>query len=295
MRIVYIGLVDFSYHCLKEVIKNGGNVVGIITKKESKYNTDFKDLTPIANMYNIPVYHVKSINSEKAFNIVSELKPDVIFCFGWSEIIKKKLLEYPSLGIIGVHPSNLPFNKGRHPLVWTLALGLEKSALTFFRMDEGADTGDIISQKEFKISYEDDANSVYEKIKQIASTQIKEFLPKLIKGKIMFIPQDKNRGNYWRKRFKIDGKIDWRMSSRAIYNLVRALTHPYVGAHCIYKGQDIKIWKVEELKNFPRNIEPGKVIEVSSKWIIVKCYDGAIKIIDHEFEKLPRKGEYLLW
>ena len=295
MRIIFIGTVDFSYHTLSEVIKNGGNVVGIFTKEKSDFNSDYEDLTPLAEKNNVPIHYVNSINSNYSYEKINELNPDIIFCFGWSELIKERILNIAPKGIIGVHPAKLPYNRGRHPLIWALFLGLKKSAVTFFKMDESADTGDIISQKEFEINYSDDAKSLYEKIKNVASDQIEEFLPKLIKDNITFKKQNQEKGNYWRKRGKIDGKIDWRMSSKAIYNLVRALTKPYVGAHCIYNNKEIKIWKVKEIKYDNNNIEPGKVIESNDDSFIVKIYDGAIDILEHEFENIPEKGEYLKW
>lgn len=293
MRIVYIGTVDFSYSALKKLIEVGGEVVGIFTKENSDFNSDFRDLTPLAEEYDIPIYYIENINSSYSYDKIKTLNPDIIFCFGWSQLIKRKILSIPPKGVIGFHPARLPYNRGRHPLIWALFLGLEKSGITFFKMDEGADTGKIISQKEFEISYKDDAQSLYEKIKDLGAEQITEFLPKLKDGTINFIHQEIDTGNSWRKRGKIDGKIDWRMSSRAIYNLVRALTKPYIGAHYLYKGQEIKVWKVEEVKTNKNNIEPGKVLDSNDNYVLVKVYDNAIKILKHEFISLPKKGEYL--
>tara|TARA_B100000780_G_C20716948_1_gene284998 strand:- start:282 stop:533 length:252 start_codon:yes stop_codon:yes gene_type:complete len=83
------------------------------------------------------------------------------------------------------------------------------------------------------------------------------------------------------------------MASQAIYNLVRALSNPYVGAHINYKDKEIIVWKVEIIENKQYNIESGKVLDISEDKILVKTYDGAIKIIHHEFKKLPNVGEYL--
>jgi methionyl-tRNA formyltransferase len=295
MQIVFIGLNEFSYYCLQQTIKQGGKVVGILTKKKSEFNSDFKDLTPLAKKYEIPIYYIEDVNSDRTFKIIQDLSPEIIFCFGWSQLIRQRLLKYPEQGVIGVHPAKLPYNRGRHPLIWALVLGLKKSALTFFKLDGGTDTGDIISQKEFMINYEDDARDVYQKIKSLAGEQIKEFLPKLKQGTVKYTTQDKNKGNYWRKRGPLDGGIDWRMSSRAIYNLVRGLTHPYVGAHCLYKGEEIKVWKVKEVTNVPENLEPGKVLSQEENSITVKTYQGAVKILEHDFKQLPGVGDYLKW
>ena len=127
----------------------------------------------------------------------------------------------------------------------------------------------------------------------VALNQIEYFLPKLQNNNFQRIKQDNGIANIWRKRRKLDGKIDFRMTSNAVYNLVRALTKPYVGAYIEYCGKDICIWKVEEVEFDQSNIEFGKVLESGSKAIVVKTYDKAIKIIEHDFKELPKIGEYL--
>jgi len=293
MKIVFIGAVEFSLKALEKLLELNANVVGVCTKEKSNFNADFADLTLICKKNNIPYKFVEDINSKENLEWIKSLKPDIIFCFGWSSLIKKELLNLPYMGVVGYHPAKLPQNRGRHPLIWALVLGLEKSASTFFFMDEGADSGDILSQVEFEIDYKDDARSLYDKVINIALKQIKDFLPKLENNTYKRIKQDHSKANYWRKRTKKDGEIDFRMSSRAIYNLVRALTKPYLGAHLMYKEKEIKIWKVEEVKYDLTNIEPGKILEVKDDVILIKCYDNAISILEHEFDKFPKNGEYL--
>ena len=83
------------------------------------------------------------------------------------------------------------------------------------------------------------------------------------------------------------------MSSLAIYNLVRALTKPYVGAHVEYGEKEIKIWKVKIIENSLKNFESGKILNINENKILVKTYDSAIELVDHEFIDLPKIGEYL--
>ncbi|UZH56741.1 formyl transferase [Salinimicrobium tongyeongense] len=293
MKIFFIGTVSFSQKALEKLIFLRAEIVGVATKSRSAFNADHKDLAPLCEINNIPWKYVKDINATHILSWIKSLEPDVIFCFGWSSLIKKELLELTPLGVVGFHPAALPFNRGRHPLIWSLVLGLEKGASTFFFMEEGADDGDILSQKLFKIKYNDDAASLYSKIEKNAMDQIPLFLKQLEDGSYSRIPQDHTKGNVWRKRGLKDGEIDFRMTTNAIYNLVRGLTRPYVGAHVIYKGKEIKIWAVKE-EQFPlSNIEPGKVLEVKDFKILVKAWDGAVQILDHNFVELPKEGEYL--
>jgi len=293
MKILFIGTVDFSYKSLEKIIELDFDIVGVCTKQKSLFNSDFKDLTPLCERNDIPVRYIDDINSKDNIEWIIKCKADIIFCFGWSSLIKKELLELTPMGIVGFHPTKLPQNRGRHPIIWALTLGLTQSASTFFFMDEGADTGDILSQINFNITHNDNARTLYNKITDIALKQIEEFLPLLKNNIFKRVKQDHQKANNWRKRTKKDGEIDFRMSSKAIYNLVRALTKPYVGSHLVYNDMDIKIWSVKIVKNNLDNIESGKVLKSNNKSILVKTYDEAIEIIEHEFKTLPKVGEYL--
>jgi len=296
MRIAYIGSVIFSAKALEKLISIKADVVGVVTKNESAFNSDFFDLSSIAQSNDIPFHFTSNINSPETVNWIKELNPDVIFCFGWSNLLKNEVLQISRLGVIGYHPTLLPHNKGRHPLIWAKVLGLEKSGSTFFFMDEGADTGDILSQKEFRIDFEDDANVLYSKLIDIALIQIEEFHSMLLTGSYTRIKQDTTKENIWRKRGKKDGIIDFRMSSSVICNLVRALTKPYVGAHVEYNGVDVKIWGVD-LNVYDcnhDNIEPGKVLSIIENKIEVKTGDSSIWLVNHEFKELPQIGTYII-
>jgi len=293
MRVLFIGTVEFSLYALQKLLELKVNLVGVCTKNTSDFNSDFVDLSSVCLPNSIPFLHVEDINASKNVEWIKNLSPDVIFCFGWSSLIKKEILNIAPIGVIGYHPTKLPQNRGRHPLIWALALGLKESASTFFFIDEGADTGDILSQVDFEISYQDNAQTVYDKVIDIALTQIESFIPELEQGKYSRVKQDELFSNSWRLRNEMDGLIDFRMSSRAIYNLTRALTKPYVGAHIKYKGKDTFIWKVKEIETLQENIEPGRVLKTNNKTFVVKTYNGAIEVINHNFKILPKVGEYL--
>jgi len=278
MRIVFIGNVKFSLEALKCLVKLEAEIVGICTLKESEFNSDHIDLSSFAETHGISSFYAKDINSKDSINWIDSKKPDIIFCFGWSWLIKKNILELAPLGVVGFHPTALPENRGRHPIIWALVLGLKKTASTFFFMDEGVDTGDIISQKEVLISDQYDARDLYLKIIEVALKQIEIFLPNLASGNYQRKKQNLLYSNTWRKRISEDGLIDWRMSAISIHNLVRGLAKPYPGAHFILNGKEIKVFKTSIYEGAPKNIEPGKIIVQEGNEIVVKCGEGAITL-----------------
>lgn len=297
MKIIFIGCVKSSCEFLQCLLSiSEVEIVGIITKKRSAFNADFYSLEEIAEKNNISCFIAENHTVLEMVQWSRSFFADVIYCFGWSELLKKEMLNLSKLGIVGYHPAELPKNRGRHPIIWALALGLERTASTFFFMDEGADSGDIISQVEVKIDSDDDAASLYEKLISVAIIQIQDFTIELVNNTYKRIKQDQSRANYWRKRSKSDGVIDWRMSAWGIYNLIRALTVPYVGAHFEYKDQEIKVWKaqvVTEKVQF-ENLEPGRIIDIGSKTMDVQCGMGVIRLLDYESNEKFVRGEYIL-
>ena len=245
-RIVFVGAVKASRHCLVEVLSNHGNVVGIITlaREDAGHHSDYADISYLAYQHGISVRFVLDINESYTVKWIRSLHPDLIFIFGWSQIVRKEVLDIPRLGCIGVHPTLLPKNRGRHPIIWALVNGLTESGVTFFYMDEGADSGDILWQKSFPITLEDDAGSVYKKVMELESEAIREFLPQLEAGNAPRTPQDHSQATYWRKRTEDDGLISWTAPAMETYNLVRGLTKPYIGAHTFVDGRKMRVWKV---------------------------------------------------
>jgi len=293
MKIVFIGAVQFSASMLDVLIEIKAQVVGVCTLSNALSNADHVDLSDQARRNGIPVLDTSNINSVEAVDWIRQLSPDVIFCFGWSRLIKKDLLSAAPLGVVGYHPAALPANRGRHPLIWALALGLNKTASSFFVMDEGADSGDILSQVEVGITPDEDACSLYQKITDVARRQLAELVPELAQGRLQRHAQDAEHANYWRKRGADDGRIDWRMPARGIHNLVRALARPYPGAEILTKSGPIKVWKVEVVSDVPVNFEPGKVIFYLHDRPVIRCGEQAVCLIETEPEFLPAPGVYL--
>jgi len=293
MRIVFIGAVQFSEKVLSKLIEIKAEVVGVCTLESSSFNSDHSDLTPLCMENDIPVKYTDDINLSENIAWIKRCSPDIIFCFGWSRLLKENLLNLAPLGVLGFHPAALPNNRGRHPLIWSLILGLDDTASTFFFMDEGADSGDILSQYPIKILEKDNATTLYERVTETALIQITEFVPALVSGNYQRIPQDLSEASYWRKRGKKDSQMDWRMSAKSIHNLVRGLTKPYVGANFELAGEEIKVWETELAINNEKNVEPGKVILVDEKGVVVKTGEDAIRLLKTEPELNIKQGSYL--
>jgi methionyl-tRNA formyltransferase len=294
MKSVFIGCAESSRRALEKLMTcDGIDIAGVITRESSSFNSDFVSLKTIADEHGIPVFFADGRSKEDMAKWIQSHNPDVGFCVGWSFLLPSQILEIPQHGFVGYHPALLPRNRGRHPIIWALALGLDETGSTFFIMDEGADSGDIISQERIHIRKNDDADSLYSRLLDLLDKQILDITTHLVAGTLKRIPQDNAAATYWRKRSKRDGEIDWRMPAEGIRNLVRALAAPYPGAHCIINNQEYKVHKVETI-DADLNLEPGRVLSVADNIITIKAGVDAVRLTQHGINNLPKPLDCLI-
>ncbi|MEZ9845384.1 formyltransferase family protein [Vibrio breoganii] len=295
MRVGFIGCVDSSQVALEALLTvDSIEVCAVITRDASAVNADFCDLSGICVQHGIPFHYENPKERDDSTAFFRQYDLDAIFCVGWSYLLNKDMLELTRVGVIGFHPAKLPENRGRHPIIWALALGLEETASTFFLMDEGADSGPIVSQRRLSITAEDDANSLYAKILGEVREQIVEIGIALGAGTLEAKPQDYSKATYWRKRSRKDGTIDFRMQADSIHNLIRALVEPYPGAELVFREQHIVVQKsAVDSNTFAKNIEPGKVLAKQGSSLLVKTGgEQAIWLYGIEVEDI-KVGEFL--
>lgn len=212
---------------------------------------------------------------------ISNLKPDIIFVVGWSQLVSDKIIKSAKIGVIGFHPAKLPKDRGRSVLAWQISEGYTKSAVSMIWIDSGVDTGNIIGQKDYNINYNDNIRDVLDKVYDICLDLTETYYPIILSGNNISLAQDTIKATYRRKRNKRDGIIDWNKNSFEIYNLIRAITEPYPGAIAYYKYREWLIlngyeYKVNEIY---KDELPGTILEFKlNKGMVVKTKDEGILI-----------------
>ena len=291
MKIAFISGVRFGHELLSHVLKNNWKISTVFSYDDSKRinYSDYASFDEITSTYGIKHIKVQNINDQSNVSLIRSLEPDLILVMGWSQLIKKEILSIPKIGVIGSHPTMLPKYRGRAPIPWTIIKGLKESALTFFYMKEGADDGDILDQRKFEISDDDDASSLYDKITNLGKIMLLENLKLFEKGEVKRIPQDESKFiEFWPKRTPEDGKIDWYKNGRDILTLIRASTHPYPGAFSFFGKSKLKIWKAKYLDE--PSVGIGKITEILKDGIKVGTGKGNILLqvvnLDDEKEML---------
>lgn len=301
MRFLFVGAVESSSVLLRAAIATGANIAAVATLPPAigrKRHADYCDLASIAASASIPLRHTE--NDVQLAAAVAEFRPDVLLVWGWSRIVPKDILDQARFGGIGFHPAPLPNGRGRHPLIWTILLGLQASAVCFFRLGENADDGEILQRRDFAIPADISARGLMDLIVREGALAVPDLLAGLReRGDLSGMAQGEPLTPAWRKRGEADGRIDFRMSASAVERLVRALGRPYPGAVAVHASLgSAKIWRAKPLPMQPewRYAEPGRVVLSglldSEAGPVVRCDDGAVCLLEHEFSHPIEVGSW---
>jgi methionyl-tRNA formyltransferase len=255
----------------------------LISIPEGKLPDNSVNIRKFSNLNNIKFYETSDINSNKSIAYLKELQIDFILST-WPNLISNKVLSIPKYGVIGTHPTSLPINKGRHPLHWMIVMGRKQSTLSFFKMDEGIDSGNILIQEPFIIG--DDINITNNNMCRAGEKGIKKLF-KIFEYDRNFdgYRQDLNSGNYYRKRDEHDITIDPRMSGDMIIRIVNSFCNPYPGARLYLRKRiyvniiSAKILNPKILESNWENYEHGHLIKYDSYTLWLRVEDCVIELV----------------
>jgi methionyl-tRNA formyltransferase len=272
---------DVGYECLDLLIERRENIVAVITHEDNpREQIWFKSVKDLALQHAIPVFTPESVNTPEWISRTRKWAPQIIFSFYYRNMIKEEILGIPRLGAFNMHGSLLPKYRGRVPINWAILNGERESGATLHYMVKKADAGDIVDQLRVPILADDTAQDVFEKVVKAARNILERQINALLQGTAPRQKQDESQATYFGGRKPEDGRIDWTESSEKIYNLVRAVTHPYPGAFTIVSGKRLYIWWAHPLEDLRG--KPGQVL--STVPFRVATGNGALEILKLQWE-----------
>lgn len=284
MNILFMGGHEFGAKTLEHLISNNVNVVGVVVSKND--NDWYRGVDEVAYKFNLNLYEEKNINDQNFLNKIKSLNLDLIVCVNFDQILKKDIINLPTIGCINTHASLLPKYRGRAPLNWAMINGEEYSGVTVHFIDEGIDTGDIILQEKIKIDEDYYISDLLNKVKNIYPKIVLNAIRALESNNLNLIKPDLSKGFYVNKRSKDDGKIDFSKPSKDIMNFIKAISKPYPGAFLYHNNKKIVIWRARLDYNISpqyESLDIGTVVFNNSN-LFIKLKDATLIVTDYEFE-----------
>jgi methionyl-tRNA formyltransferase len=194
-------------------------------------------------------------------------------------MISEEILALAPLGAYNMHGSLLPKYRGRAPVNWAIVRGDTQTGATLHVMVKRPDAGDIVDQEAVAIGPEDTAREVFAGVTNAACIVLERQLTNLLAGRAPRTPQDESQAEYFSGRSASDGRIDWNRSAREIFNLIRAVTHPYPGAFAEFGSRRLLIWWARPLECAPA--KPGEVISESP--LRIAASHGCLQVSDWQW------------
>jgi methionyl-tRNA formyltransferase len=189
----------------------------------------------------IPVHQPENIRAPEAQKLLEDLAPDVIVIIAYGQIIPARLLPIPKLGWINLHASLLPKYRGAAPINWAIVKGETKTGVTTMRIDAGMDTGEMLLQKVMEIGPTETAPELAARMSELGAPLMTETLRGLLAGAIVPRAQDHLQASSAPMLKREDGRIDWSLGAREIFNRIRGFA-PWPGAYTIFRGQTCHVW-----------------------------------------------------
>jgi len=290
MRILFFGGHKLAKITLEYLLEKNKNIIAaVMTETDNEW---YHGLEEVTDEYNLKLFEEKSINDNQFVEKVrSELKPDLIISVNFDQIFKKEIINIPEKGCINIHASLLPEYRGRAPLNWAILKGENETGVSVHYINEDIDTGKIILQERIEIKKTDYIADILEKAKEKYPEMINEAVDLIDNDKVDPVEQKKENGSYYGKRNPADGLIDWEQSAIKIYNLIRAVSHPYPGAFTYLNKKKVFIWRVEVEDKVANNEKPGKIIKKDGNSFIVQCGRGQLLVTDYETKTEINTGD----
>jgi methionyl-tRNA formyltransferase len=279
MRSVVLAYHDMGYACLEELLGLGEEVPLVVTHQDQPGEEIWwRSVRELAVGRRIPVICPLDVNAPSVVDEIRAVEPDVLFSVMFRQLLRPALLEIPTRGAFNLHPSALPKFRGRASINWVLVKGESETGVTLHYMVEKPDRGDIVAQRRFPIDEEDTALTLHLRATAEARCLMREIHPLLRDGRAPRIPQDQEQASYFAGRHPEDGEIDWRWPARRIYNLIRAVTHPYPGAFTWHRGRALLIWWASPARPASA-LAPGKVRIEGRSRVLVGAGDRGVLVL----------------
>jgi methionyl-tRNA formyltransferase len=297
IRAAFFGTAEIACPILQTLHEMSEvDLVGVVTQPDRPQGRKLKlRATPVkacALELGLPVWQPERVRKDRVcLDELIALKLDVAVVMAYGQLLPTSVLNIPKAGCVNIHTSLLPKYRGAAPIQWAIWNGDQVTGATLMLMDEGMDTGPIISKKEIPITSETTALTLHDQLAVVGSELIRDDLEKFVQGDLEPCPQPTEGASHARKITKEDGFLDWNLPAESLDRQIRALS-PWPGCYTSYRHPDSKRERLKIREAKPVQLQsgkPGEIIQVNRTGFIVGTGQGALEIL-----KIQRSGGKVL-
>ena len=285
MRVVFMGTPDIAATCLKKILTDGFEVVGVYTQPDRPKGRGmkmvFSPVKEVAIANNIPVYQPENFRADEDVAALAELKPDLIAVVAYGRILPQRVLDIPTFGCINIHASLLPQYRGSAPYQWAVLDGCKETGVSAQHMVREMDAGDVIDVEKTCIGENETAGELLDRLAELGAVLLSRVLTRAASGdKCCGCKQCAEDVTFAPMLDKSMCPIDWSKTAQQVHNHVRGL-HPWPVATMELQGQKFKVHatRIVEGKG-----EPGEILKLTKTGLVIACGEGAVEVTSLQAE-----------
>lgn len=280
MRVVFMGTPDIAATCLKQVLRDGFDVVGVYTQPDRPKNRGmklaFSPVKEVALAAGLPVHQPENFRAPETVEQLRQLRPDVIAVVAYGRLLPQSVLDIPPKGCINIHASLLPAYRGSAPYQWAVLDGAAETGVTAMYLIREMDAGDIIDTVRTPIDPDETAGQLLDRLAELGAPLLSRTLTAIENGTVTRTPQPTEGVSFAPMLDKSMCPIDWTKSARMVHNQVRGL-NPWPVATAELNGTRFKIYETAVTEGKPGAV-PGTVLGLTKTGLQVACGDGTVEI-----------------
>ena len=284
MRVVFMGTPDIAATCLKKVLGDGFEVVGVWTQPDRPKGRGMKlvqsPVKELALANNIPVFQPENFRADEDVQALRDLNPDVVAVVAYGRILPQRVLDIPTKGCVNIHASILPEYRGSAPYQWAVLDGKKETGVTAQHMVREMDAGDIIDVAKTPIGENETAGELLDRLAVLGADLLSRTLTAFAEGTVTRTPQDPAGISFAPMLDKSMCPIDWNKTSQQVHDQVRGL-HPWPIATMELKG---KKFKVHATRIVEGSGQPGEILGLTKTGLRIACGEGAVEVISLQAE-----------
>lgn len=281
MRVVFMGTPDIAATCLKQLIAEKFEIVGVYTKPDKPKNRGMKlemsDVKKVAVEAGLPVFQPTTFKDDAVVEELRALAPDLIAVVAYGKILPQRVLDIPKFGCVNIHASVLPQLRGSGPVQWAILNGMDETGVTAMYMSAQLDAGDIIEIRKTPIEPFENAQSLLDRLAQIGGELLCDTIRSIEAGTAERTPQEHEKATHAPMLTKELCPIDWTGSARQIIDHVRGLD-PWPVATTLLDGKRFKIYEVRPTDKKTDKL-PGTLLALTKQGLEIAVGGGDVLVI----------------
>ena len=285
LKIVYAGTPEFAVPALQTLLRSEHSLVAVYTQPDRPAGRGRRlqqsPVKKIALEHDLQLFQPTTFSDARALDELRACDADLMVVAAYGLLLPASVLETPRLGCINIHASLLPRWRGASPIQQAILAGDQRSGVTLMKMDEGLDTGAMISSRALEIDPCWNAADLHDALAPAGAELLMDSLENIEQALLQARVQDESRATYAPRLTKRQAEVDWNKPAEILLREIRAF-NPWPVSYTIIEDDNLRLWSARVNSHKDPGL-PGDVVAHDAEGVYVSCGEGILQVTELQF------------